>query len=296
MHLPSPRKTLLITIPALLAYVGLVFAVSEVATSFPWVVVSVLAIAMAAGVGLYLDLQQAHSRLKTEYTDVTAAGMRAKAIEQMNAGMVSLVLYLAHDPPHDEQHRFSRILEEYVIHGDDGTYNWRLLGSNAGTEASEEMTIKVAGDGPLDEADFQISVTDGATREELEDVNICEDTPHIKTLTIPFPKPLTPGESFDLHVSARWKNSFLRSRRDDYVFFVWGHYPVNGVDELVARLVSDVPLTNMELLALSASGAAPATVQPQVVDSSRNHYTVECKVKHPREVFLLKFRKEIPYS
>jgi hypothetical protein len=132
-----------------------------------------------------------------------------------------------------------------------------------------------------------------ADSQDME-VRLLKDHAFCKVYSIPFPAPLLKGQAFRLNISCRWDNAFSRSRQYDYVFSAWGAYAIQGIDRLVGRVVSDVPLSHFVLERLEGEDQRiKDPVQPKHIETGPQRHVLEWEITNPRHVFLLTFRKEV---
>jgi hypothetical protein len=294
-RLDGETKRILLEFAGLLTYLGLGVALWQITLSPSWILVYGLCLFCLL---LLLRYRSVNQKLTQLQSTLGTAGQSAEELQKVRGlfeGMLGLWLYTTELPTSDTKHHFTFLEEEYIIHGDDGTYNWMLQGYNTLDEPSQTLTVKFSGDAPVDISSLVLSVMDNSTGQRYHEKQIraIKDFPYLKIIDIAFPKPIGKDECFDLRLSCRWNNTFPRSRRYDYVFFPFGYYAAKGIDKLLVRLVCDVPLCDFELHRLESGRLLKELTQPKIVDRGRKHFTLEWEISHPRHVYILKFTKEV---
>lgn len=201
------------------------------------------------------------------------------------------MIHLTQPPYADDQHHLTYVREEYVVHGDDGTYNWTLCGKNALNSDSSCIYIKISGDSPIDLSELPITSIDKLNGDNRLNMSCIGDRPNCKAFAIQFTNPIAPGQSFEIQLSCRWDNTFLRTHKRDYVFFSWGAFATLGIDRLIGRLVCDTPVTDFALERFDDGQRLREPRQPRVVDTSDRHTVLEWEVLNPRSIYVLSFTK-----
>lgn len=293
--LEDSTKSLLKEIISLLGYLSLGIAIWNATHD-------VLVICIYALLAFYLLLLlrylAANRRIKEVESQLALANNSADDLQRVQGlfeGMLGLFLYITEPPQSDTNHHYSFAQEEYVIQGDDGVYNWILKGCSIQDEPSTGLTLKYSGDSPIDASSLALSVTDQLTghRYTHDQFHLVKDFPYLKILNVTFAQPILKGQCFDLKLSCRWDNTFTRSRKYDYVFFAWGYYAAQGIDKLIGRLICDVPIGDIILERLEDGRLIKERRQPKLVDTATKHFVFEWEVDNPRQVYILRFTKEV---
>ena len=205
--------------------------------------------------------------------------------------MLHAVDILREQPPkQDHVHQFTQIIEEYIIHGESGSFNWVLEGFNATDNPSEAMVVKLSGDAPSDFVELNFHALDLRSEETVMSHTIMVDNAYLKVVSIQFPAPLSPAEYFKIRVSCHWDNIFPRVQRNKYVFFNWSAYAAKGVDRHVCRLKSDRRIIDftLETLAATTKEREKSPIEPSA-GSGGNGFALEWLVTNSSEIYLLTF-------
>src|SRR5713226_8458574 len=156
--LDDETKNILLDIIGLLGYLGLGIALWQLTMSLIFMIAYVLSIVCLVLLIRYYTIKQELTQLKRR---LNFAGQSNEELEQTQGlfkGMLGLWLYSTETPLSDTWHHFTFVEEEYIIHGDDGTYNWILSGSNTLDKPSQYLTVKFSGDAPIDTSSLALSV------------------------------------------------------------------------------------------------------------------------------------------
>ncbi len=210
-------------------------------------------------------------------------------------GMLGTFFYNTEEPINDTKHHLIYAEAEYTIQNDDGMYKWVLKGFNTLDEPSSNLTVKIAGVSPVDEASsLGLAVKDMATGELYNDKQIIliKNLPHLKVFDLKFPKPLARNDFFDIEIRCRWDNNFPLSKKHDYVFFGAGSYWSEGVDKFVGRLVCDVPITYSVIEKMDSGVLIKEQKQPKAIDTNPKHYVLEWDISNPHKTYILRFTKD----
>jgi hypothetical protein len=290
----GPRRTFL-DIIQVLGLVGLGIGIWELTKSVRIMLIYALLISNVIYALRHRMLSQRFGLLQQQMGSAEQDRGELQRFRGLFEGMLALFLYTTEQPQVDIKHHYTLIQEEYVIHKDDGMYNWVLRGRNTLNEPSAGVVLKLSGDSPSDLSSLSLAITDGITNQRFADgyLQVLNDLPYLKVFDIIFAKPIEKDEAFDLRVSCRWDNTFARSRRYDYVFFPWGQYAALGIDKSIGRLVSDVPISDFVLERLESGRLEKERAQPKLVDTSAHHFVLEWEVSNPRHVYILRFTKDI---
>lgn len=241
---------------------------------------TILALYQAA---LVARLQQANFEMALRFAD-------AEYISNLAQGMFSLVVNLIEEPRTDSEHHFQCITEEFVVQGNDGTFNWTFDGTCHATR-SNALVLKVSGDSPSDIDALDISVTDELKGRTALTYDVLTDRPYCKVIQIYFKRTLRTGEPFKVRFSCRWNNTFPQSRQKDYVFSSWASYAQAGIDRISGKLVIDQAVDSVKLEKLQDGTWVATSHQPRVMDSSRSRTEIEWNIANPAHVYLISFRK-----
>jgi hypothetical protein len=295
LKLDEETKRILLEIAGLFGYLGLGLTLWQLTMNAPLMFAYGLFILCIL---LLLRYRRVNRKLTQLQEKLSAYGQSTEELQLVKGlfeGMLGLWLYSTEYPTSDTKHHFTSFHEEYIIHGDNGIYNWLLRGYNTLDEPSHVLTLKLTGDTPIDTSSLSLSVVDNCTGQRYHDkqIRVVKDLPYLKILDIVFPKPIEKDECFDLRIGCRWDNTFPRSRRYDYVFFPFGHYAAKGIDQSFVRLVCDVHISDFALHRLEAGRLIKERAQPKIVDTSRRHFTLEWEIANPQHVYILRFTKEI---
>ena len=212
-------------------------------------------------------------------------------IDGLARGLLGLMVHLTQPPYSDTQHHLTYVREEYVVHGDDGTFNWILKGHNALDSPSQSLFVKISGDSPVDVTELPLTVLDRLHGDRPLTTTCVTDRPNCKAYAIEFERPLEPMQAFEIQVNCRWDNTFIRTRRRDYVFFSWGAFAALGIDRLIGRLVCDTTIADFVLERFDDGQRLREPRQPRVMDSSSKHTVLEWEVLNPRSIYVLSFTK-----
>jgi hypothetical protein len=212
-------------------------------------------------------------------------------VDGLAKGLLGLMVHLTQPPYADDRHHLTFVREEYIVHGDDGTYNWTLSGLNASNASSSAIFVKISGDSPIDLSELPMLAVDKMNQDSELVISCIGDRPNCKAFAIQFTAPLNPGEVFEIQLTCRWDNTFLRTHKRDYVFFSWGAFATLGIDRLIGRLVCDTPVTDFILERFDDGQRLREPRQPRVVDSSARHTVLEWEVASPRSIYVLSFTK-----
>ncbi|MFI6394373.1 hypothetical protein [Nonomuraea sp. NPDC050540] len=279
---------------ALVGYLGLGVAIWNLTQQIlPLVVYALLVITAMLATRIHTG-QREIRQLEARCQKLTAHTQESAHLQSLTQGLSGFVSYLTEEPRADYVHHFTHVTEEYAIHGDDGTYNWTLRGHNATEHPSERLHVKFYGDRPTTAKALDITVVDMLRPEEDPKVELVKDMPLFKAIAIAFDPPLPPGGEFFLKVSCRWNDTFTREREHDYIIFTMGRVATQGVDRIVGRLICDLPISEFVMEEFSPSGLVRATIQPHQAESTFHRTILEWQGRDPRNIFLLKFRKEVP--
>ena len=289
-------KSILLDAAQMLGYLALGIAIWETSKNAYLVIIYALLMLMLMIVLRYNYLIKKVSHLESLVNNSEDSIKDAARIKDLFEGMLSLILYITEKPSVEAKHKFTFIEEEYIVHGDDGIYNWKLKGYNPDGKPSRSLTIKYSGDSPIDVSSLSLSVIDKQNDLRFTDdqIKIITDMEYLKILRLEFPDKIEKGSKFDLIISCRWDNTFTRSRKHDYVFFAWGFYASKGVEKLVGRLVCDVPISNFVLERLEKGSLIKEIHQPKIIESKSNHYVLEWEATNPNHFYILRFTKELP--
>ncbi|MGN9788767.1 hypothetical protein ACTMTF_45745 [Nonomuraea sp. ZG12] len=276
---------------ALVGYLGLGVAIWNIAGQvLPLVVYVLLVFVGVMGVRIYGG-QKELKYLENKCAELTELSQQSADLTHLAYGLSASISYLAGEPRGDYSHHYTQVIEEYAIHGDDGTYIWTLRGYNATSKPSEKIGVKFIGDRPMSAQALDITVVDLLQPENDLKVELVTDLPHYKSIAVFFGSSLPPQGEFALKISCRWNETFTRERRFDYVMFVMGVVAARGVDRMTGRLICDLPIVDFRLEECSHNGLLPAAVQPHQVDSTSHRTILEWHARDPKSMYLLRFHK-----
>ncbi len=252
---PSAEVSLLTGIgAALITYLGFGLTIWAFTNSYAIEAIYVLGVALAVVSWRCIVLTR---RVESLSSEIRQADENARIpadvladlahVHGLASGLIGLVVNLTQPPRTDTQHHLTYVREEYIVHGDDGTFNYVLAGYNALDTESATLFVKVAGDSPMDVSRIQLTAIDRLNGDAELQVTCIGDRPNSKAYSIEFLSPLQHQEPFEIKVICRWDKTFLRSRIHDYVYFQWGAFAELGIDRLVGRLVCDVAVTDFVL-------------------------------------------------
>lgn len=288
-------KSILLDIVGLLGYLGIGIALWQLTMSFLLIIIYVQFIICLLLLIRWYMMNQELAQLEESLSLARRSKEELQRIQGLFKGMLGLWLYATEPPFFDTRHHFTFIEEEYIIHGDNGTYNWILRGFNTLDKPSQFLTVKFSGDAPIDISSLALSVIDNLTGQRYHDkqIRLVKDMPYLKIFDIIFSKSIIKGQYFELKLSCRWDNTFPRSRKHDYVFFPLGYYAIKGIDKMFVRFVSDVPISYFVLYRLDSGHLVKEPAQPKIVDKARRHFTLEWENSNPECVYILRFTKEV---
>jgi hypothetical protein len=293
---PTEGSVLIGAGAALITYLGL--GVTLWALYRNYYIEGLYALIVALAIVIYRDFKLSNqiARLHAElanakHTAIARDSRELDHIDGLARGLVGLMVFLTQPPYFDDHHHFTYVREEYVVHGDDGTYNWTLSGRNVRESDSEAIYVKISGDSPIDLSELSIKSVDKLHDDGQLSISCVGDRPNCKVFAVQFARPVRPGESFEVQLSCRWDNTFLRSHMRDYVFFSWGAFATLGIERLVGRLVCDTPVTDFILERFDEGQRLREPHQPRVVDTSERHTVLEWEVRDPRSIYVLSFTK-----
>jgi hypothetical protein len=295
-RIDDETKKVLVEVIELLGYLALGITFWELTKNVYFIAIYVLLSFCLLLLLRYRAANREIDKLKDLLGQSAQSTEELQRIQGLFQGMLGLFLITAENPFPDRKHHFTFVQEEYVVHGDDGIYNWILQGCNVLHRPSQSLIVKFAGDTPVDISSLALSVLDKSTGQRYSDkqIRMLKDLPYLKVFELLFAKPISEDECFDLSLSCRWDNTFARARRYDYVFFAWGYCATQGIDKLVGRLVCDVPIADFVLEKIEAGRLQKEHSQPKLVDTSSKHFVLEWEVSNPQHVYLLRFTKEVP--
>lgn len=285
---------------ALITYLGFGVTIWAETTSFSDEALYVLSVALIAVGWRCVVLTRRAARLSAEAEQarkaLTSADTSADLahLDGLATGLIGLVVNLTQPPYTDTQHHLTCVREEYIVHGDDGTFNYFLTGYNDLETDSATLFVKVAGDSPLDVKQLPLTAIDRLHGDTELTVTCIGDRPNCKAYAIEFLTPLHRNDAFDIQVNCRWDKTFLRSRQHDYAYFQWGAFAERGIDRLIGRLVCDVPVTDFVLDRIDDGRRLREPRQPRVMDSSDRHTVLEWEVIRPVAIYVLSFTKFLP--
>jgi hypothetical protein len=294
---PDEMSVIVGTGAALITYLGFGITLWVIKPSYYIQAIYVLVIALAILIYRDFRLSREIVDLRAELTlarnTITAGNdlVEAGHIDGLAKGLLGLMVHLTQPPYTDSPHHLDYVREEYVVHGDDGTYNWTLSGNNALEADSRSIFVKISGDSPIDVSELPVTATDRLHGDVQLNLSCIGDRPNCKAFAIEFLSPLSPGEAFELQLSCRWDNTFLRTHKRDYVFFSWGAFAALGIDRLIGRLVCDTPVTDFVLERFDDGQRLRESRQPLVLDTSDRHTVLEWEVFSPRSIYVLSFTK-----
>ena len=282
---------------ALITYLG--FGITIWAIDPNYYIEAIYILSVAVGTLIYRDFRLSRQiiGLRAELASVkntiaaTSDLGELAHIDGLARGLVGLMVHLTQPPYTDDRHHLSFVREEYVVHGDDGTYNWTLSGQNASDSVSQSIYVKISGDSPIDLTELPVTVIDRLHGDAQLRFSCIGDRPNCKAFSIDFVQPLSPGDAFELQLSCRWDNTFLRTHTRDYVFFSWGAFAALGIDRFIGRLVCDTPVTDFVLERFDDGQRLREPRQPRVVDTSDRHTVLEWEVLNPTSIYVLSFTK-----
>lgn len=282
---------LLVTVgAALVSYLGMGIALWQVCDD-PWLIAAyTLSVFLAYLVLRLVRVARQLAVLKKENLEIGQDRERRAVADGLTQGMLALIAFLTQPPRADMHHHLTKVTEEYRISGDDGIYLWTIEGFNALESPSESFYVKVAGDSPQDLEDIPIEVVDLLHGGCVLETQCIGDRPNCKVYSISFRQPLGLGDGFAFQLRSRWDNTFLRSEVWDYVYSPWGSFATQGIDLLVGRLVSDVPLRDVLLERLEDGQKLREPRQPLVIHDP-HECLVEWEIINPKWIYLLSFCK-----
>ncbi len=303
MTQPTPKTEISAQIAVgavLITYLGFGITIWVLTKSFAIEIIYFLVVALVVVTWRCIALTRHATALASEVEQakdsrVTAGALADLAhVDSLATGLIGMVVHLMQPPHTDTQHHMTYVREEYIVHGDDGTFNWLLVGHNALQTDSSTLFIKIAGDSPLDISEIPISAIDRLHDDTELNITCIGDRPNSKAYSIEFLEPLHAGDTFEIQLNCRWDKTFLRTRQHDYVYFQWGAFAELGIDRLVGRLVCDVPIADFVLERLEDGKRLREPKQPRVMDASDRHTVLEWEVIHPIAIYVLSFTKLLP--
>jgi hypothetical protein len=297
-QLPKETAFLLGAGAGLITYLAFGITIWQVRPGYTGQIVYILSVAVAGLSYRIIRLSKRNAELGKQLAklELSTSG-ESLAIEEMAnidglaKGLLGLMVHLTQPPHSDTQHHLTYVREEYVVHGDDGTFNWIVEGYNALDTPSPTLFVKISGDSPLDVTELPLTVLDRLRGDAPLRTACVGDRPNCKAYAVEFQNPLEPRQNFSIQVNCRWKNTFIRTRRRDYVFFSWGEFASLGIDRLTGRLVCDIPIVDFVLERFDDGQRLREPRQPQVMDSSAKHTVLEWEVLNPRSIYVLSFTK-----
>jgi hypothetical protein len=291
--MPPELKTASTWLASLVTYTGFVVAIWELPWSTPTKVVLLALIVMVA-VTVVIAARAAQVRRELvqmlERNIVLEAQVAdADDTNELENGMIALFHILTEEPTTDLDNHYTEVVESYRIDGSDATYEYQLQGVRVAEGNAASMEFKISGDAPSDASSMLAEAMDGATRERLG-IAFVRDESYFKVLQVIFKEPIASGERFNIDVTLRWRGTFPRGRRRDYLFSHWGLYARRGIDRLTCKLSSDVEVRHVILEELKDGRRHPSETQPKIV-SAHGRCEVTWSAMGPNVLYLLQFEK-----
>ncbi len=227
---------------------------------------------------LLFILIRLYSSFSTIYEDY-------KYLEDAHYERLALFHFLNPDPlVEDNYHRYTLRKELIKIKGEDSYVEITMKGHNACKESSSYIREKFANDAPLVTEKMNIKVIDNKTKKPIH-WSLVSDKTYEKTVEIHFPRPLAPGDDFDITISCNLPSSF--TRKSDYIFMAENKYKL-GVNEFISSVVFDCPLINYELYKYDGEKFILNDEQP-IIKNKKNKHILEWHTSNPKHLYLLKF-------
>jgi hypothetical protein len=278
---------------ALVGYLGLGVAIWNLTRQvLPLIVYLLVVIVIILGIRVHTG-QKELKQFEKKYLELAPASQQTTQLTNLLNDLSGLISWLTHEPRADYFHHYTYVLEEYAIHGNDGTYNWTLRGYNAADTPSPRLVVKFWGDRPTDAKALDISVVDVLHPEQEPKVELIADLPYFKSVAILFDPPLRPNDEFFLKVSCRWDNTFTREREHDHIMFGAGILAAKGLDRHTGRLICDLPISNFVMEEFTMQGLRVASTQPHQVESTFHRTILEWQARDNTALFLLRFHKDV---
>lgn len=277
---------------ALAGYLGLGLSIWQIRPGLASQVIYLLSVGVA-GLTVFAAHQRGIiARLQQEREILGLMVDQAQRIEDVLGRAAGPFLHLAEKPHSSGEHHFRRITEEYIIRGDDGSFNYTFDGECLALRSSS-LTIKITGDRPCTAEALALCAADTDHQGRRLRCQVVADRPRCKVVEILFGNDLRTGDTFRIEFHCRWPGAFAGDRQDDYVFSPWGVHFSGGIDELSGRLVIDAALTDFLLTRFEDGEWVRTDDQPRETHSSRRRTELEWDSTDPRHVYQLAFQKTI---